>query len=364
MAGLNNPLLANSLQSLRKYYDNPDLEEVAVNRPGEIWCKYRSKKKEDGSIDEDAPKGWVPFEDETVSEDYVRRLCQKLANLNEQPFVHQGIPILSCTLPGGHRFQAIIGPNVRYDHDDTRGVALAIRLFSSEKRVTIKDFGLSFEHGLTETQDTHHEKRRYADNPLEDLIGAIDHGEAVLISGATATGKTSFLNDLVEYIPLSRRIITVEDAREVMLSHKNRVHLLAARTDSINKVGYSEILDVVVRMTPDVLIAGEISMKNAAGVHRLMTTGHTNFMATIHASSPEEAVKGFYQNLAQSNPGIDAQAAMEIIKTAFGRIVQIDRFSGRRVVTAIDIPGIVDEVAKEVVANRTLHSVPGVTAVI
>jgi Flp pilus assembly CpaF family ATPase len=64
-------------------------------------------------------------------------------------------------------------------------------------------------------------------------------------------------------------------------------------------------------------------------------------MATIHANSPEAALRAFYQNLAQTNPGIDAEAAIDIIGSAFGRIVQIDRLGARRVVTAIDIPRMV-----------------------
>jgi Flp pilus assembly CpaF family ATPase len=64
-------------------------------------------------------------------------------------------------------------------------------------------------------------------------------------------------------------------------------------------------------------------------------------MATIHASSPEGALRAFYQNLAQQNPGIDAEAAIDIIASAFGRVVQIDRLGTQRVVTAIDIPHLV-----------------------
>jgi type IV secretion system protein VirB11 len=115
---------------------------------------------------------------------------------------------------------------------------------------------------------------------------------------------------------------------------------VVSRTETVNGVDFMRVVDAVVRMTPDVIICGEISIANAPGVFRLMTTGHTNFMATIHASSPESALRAFYQNLAQTNPGIDADTAIDIIGSAFGRIVQIDRHGSRRIVTAIDIPGL------------------------
>jgi type IV secretory pathway ATPase VirB11/archaellum biosynthesis ATPase len=148
----------------------------------------------------------------------------------------------------------------------------------------------------------------------------------------------------VEYIPLDRRIITVEDTREVIVKHQNRVHLVVSRTAGSNKIGYSHVLDAVVRMTPDVIICGEISVTNAKSIYRLMTTGHSNFMATIHAESPEMALRAFWQNLTQENPNLDAAAAIGILARSFGRIVQIDRSSGERVITAVDAPSLVHQV--------------------
>jgi type IV secretion system protein VirB11 len=164
--------------------------------------------------------------------------------------------------------------------------------------------------------------------------------EAILISGATATGKTTFLNALIGYLPEATRVVTVEDAREVIVPQQNRVHLVVSRTETANGIDVVKVVDAVVRLTPDVIVCGEIGIANAPGVFRLMTTGHTNFMATIHASSPEAALKAFYQNLAQNGAGLDAATAIDIIAGTFGRIVQIDRFGARRVVTAIDIPAM------------------------
>jgi type IV secretion system protein VirB11 len=97
-------------------------------------------------------------------------------------------------------------------------------------------------------------------------------------------------------------------------------------------------------MTPDVIICGEISVTNAKSIYRLMTTGHSNFMATIHAESPEMALRAFWQNLTQENPNLDAAAAIGILARSFGRIVQIDRSSGERVITAVDAPSLVHQV--------------------
>jgi type IV secretory pathway ATPase VirB11/archaellum biosynthesis ATPase len=336
-SALTNELLMNALKPFRRYYDSPEVEEIAINRPGEIYVK---------------PLGgnWQPSEAPEISIKLLHALCRMLANITEQDFDPNALPILSATLPGGHRFQAVIGPNVRYDMSDTHGVAINIRRFDKNKKFQLEDFNLRPGEKIEAHADTHRglHKRRYSEFIYEDLVQAVANGEAVLISGATSTGKTTFLNALVEHIPLHNRLITVEDTREVMVRHQNRVHFVVSRTAAANKVTYAHVLDAIVRMTPDAIICGEISITNAKSIYRLMTTGHSNFMATIHADSPEMALRAFWQNLAQTDPEIDPHAVIEILTRSFGRIVQIDRRSGKRVITAVDAPNIVEKVMKEI----------------
>jgi len=321
-----NPLLADSLNVLASHYAACEMEEVAVNRAGEIWVK---------------PVGgaWIARQDPRLSEAYLLTLCRHLANVSGQPFHPLHRPILYATLPDGHRFTAVAGSAVRYDRGDRSGIAITVRLFDPNRRIGLDRYGLTQGSPLP-GQPIRHGQRRYDESPLEDLLAALRHREAILISGATSTGKTSFLNVLVDYLPEDARILTVEDTREVMLPQVNRVHLVVSRIEASCGVDFMAVVDAAVRLTPDVIICGEIGITNAPAVFRLMTTGHTNFMATIHAHSPEAALRAFYQNLAQANPGIDAAAAIEIIGSSFGRIVQIDRQGARRLVTAIEIPAL------------------------
>jgi type IV secretory pathway ATPase VirB11/archaellum biosynthesis ATPase len=239
---------------------------------------------------------------------------------------------------------------------DSHGIAMCIRRFDKEKKYKLDDFNLRPGQTSVAEDDVHRglKKKRYGDFPYEDLVAAVEKGEAVLISGATSTGKTTFLNALIDFIPHDRRVITVEDTREVVVPQANHVHFVVSRTSGANAVGYSHILDTIVRMTPDVIVCGEISVTNAKSIYRLMTTGHSNFMATIHADSPEMALRAFWQNLTQTDPELDAQAAIEILSKAFGRIVQIDRSSGKRVITAVDAPNIVEKVLQSEAKNPTI----------
>ena len=330
-----NPLLAAAIRPLAAYYSRPGLEEIAINRPGEVCLKHAAG----GDKSQNSHSGWEAVEAPEITYSYLEDLCVQLANVTKQKFDPEMSPILYADLPEGHRFTAILGRNVQYDNFDDKGVAIAIRLFSPDRVVGFDKFGLAEDQEeLAEAGEHSEGRKRYSSSPLDDLVGAVQHGEAVLISGATATGKTTFLNNLISRIDTDRRVITVEDVRELRVPHDNRVHLVASRTSSSTDVDDRALLDIVVRMTPDVLVCGEIGMKNAAGIYRLMNTGHSNFMCTIHADSPELAIRAFWQNLSQSMPGLDPKSVMDVISAGFGRIVQIERQGRNRVVTAIDMP--------------------------
>jgi type IV secretory pathway ATPase VirB11/archaellum biosynthesis ATPase len=338
--GLSNELLNRALEPFSEFYDREGVEEIAINQPGEVWVKMVG-----GS------GTWIRKEAPEITFKLVLTACRIFANITEQDFDRDQLPILAGTLPGGHRFQAVVGSNVRYDMGHTQGVAICIRRYHQGKKMSLSSFKLEPGRALAGAALAGVGHQRYSDFAYDDLIATIEHGEAVLISGATSTGKTTFLNALINYIPLDRRVITVEDAREVLVAHPNHVHFVVSRTTSTNQVGYAHILDSVVRLTPDVIICGEISITNAKSIYRLMTTGHSNFMATIHAETPEMALRAFWQNLTQTDPHLDARAAIEIISRTFGRIVQIDRSTGERMVTNVDIPQLMDRVAKTTVRN-------------
>src|SRR5262249_15947084 len=161
-----------------------------------------------------------------------------------------------------------VGSNVRYAIGDTRGVAVAIRIFNANRGITLDRYGLSEDGGLAAAPMMHGQKR-YDDSPLADLLAAVRNREAILVSGATATGKTPFLKAILRHLPPDSRVLTVEDAREVTVPHPNRVHLVVSRTETTNGIDVMRVVDAVVRLTPDVIICGEIGIGNAPGVFRL-----------------------------------------------------------------------------------------------
>ena len=127
------------------------------------------------------------------------------------------------------------------------------------------------------------------DDPYDRLMSAINDGSPILISGATSTGKTTFLNHMLTLIDKNSRVITVEDAREIRVPQANRVHFVLSRTEQTNDFNYARLLDLVVRMTPDVIIGGEISTDNASVLWEMLGSGRGHFYTTIHAVSADAA---------------------------------------------------------------------------
>jgi flagellar protein FlaI len=122
---------------------------------------------------------------------------------------------------------------------------------------------------------------------------AIEYEMNVLISGGTASGKTSFLNACMPFIPPNHRVISVEDTRELMLPDFLYWTPLVKRTANPEGKGEVSMLDLLVnslRMRPDRIILGEMRRQEEAMVlFEAMHTGHSVY-ATLHADSSAETI--------------------------------------------------------------------------
>ncbi len=317
-------VLESVLRPLSYWYNQDNIEEVAINRSGQIWLRLRGKRA----------YPWVMYKDEKLTKEYLTDLLYIIANTYELPFDPvEGNPVVYATIPGEHRFSAICGRNVMYDNDDlTGGIALTIRVHSDDV-----SFGLEA-YGLTQGQKLHKinplKDIKEPDDPYERLLLSLKRGDHILVSGATATGKTTFLNNLLKILDINKRILTIEDTRELIVPHPNRVHLTLSRTEQTNALTYAKIIDLVVRFTPDAIIGGEISTGNAGAIWELMGSGHDNCLATIHAENSEAAYQAFTDRILHTYPTIDRKKTIEEMHQKL-RVVQINREGNLRAVTEI-----------------------------
>lgn len=317
-------VLESILRPLSYWYNQDGIEEVAINHAGEVWLRLRGKRA----------YPWAVYKDEKLSKEYLTDLLFIIANTYELPFDPiQGNPVVYATIPGEHRFSAICGKNVMYDNDDlTGGIALTIRVHSEDVAFGLGDYGLTQGgklHKINPLKDI-----KEPSDPYERLLLSIKRGDHILVSGATSTGKTTFLNNLLKILDINKRILTIEDTRELIVPHPNRVHITLSRTEQTNALTYAKVIDLVVRFTPDAIIGGEISTGNAGAIWELMGSGHDNCLATIHAENSEAAYQAFTDRILHTYPTIDRKKTIEEMRQKL-RVVQINRDGNLRAVTEI-----------------------------
>lgn len=297
-----NPLLARLLDPLAKHYGDPDTVEVRMVRPGHVTTERRGQGK-------------CSVADAALTLAVVETIAKSLGNLHGQSFDPDRTPKLSCVLPGGHRFECLVGPSVQ------SGLSLAIRC----KHPFIPSWEQA---GITPVV------RDY-------LLAAVADDRNVIISGATNTGKTTLLNMLLDTLPTERRVVAVEDTPELHITRFwDGTGLLASReADSgAGLQSWRQLYDHMMRITPDHIVFGEISTQNAFAALAALNSGVTGFMCTIHAESPWQAIhRKFDQNIAWA--GETMPRVPEFLTELLDVVVQIKRTpDGWRRVTDIYEP--------------------------
>jgi type IV secretion system protein VirB11 len=154
----------------------------------------------------------------------------------------------------------------------------------------------------------------------------------ILISGATGSGKTTFAKGLVRLIPPEERLLTIEDARELVVPHRNAVHLLYAKDgQGLAKVGAKHLLESALRMRPDRILLQELRDGTAFFYLRNVNTGHPGSITTIHADSAVLAFEQLTLLVKESEggrdlPRDDIRALLHLLVDV---VVQMRRDGGR-----------------------------------
>ena len=149
----------------------------------------------------------------------------------------------------------------------------------------------------------------------------------IIISGGTSSGKTSLLNVVSSLIPQDERILTIEDSAELQLTQD---HVLPMETKPPDKKGRGQVTirDLVkasLRMRPDRIVVGEIRGGEALDLLQAMNTGHSGSMATVHASSPSQALTRLETLSLFSGIEIPMRALREQVSTALDVVIQASR---------------------------------------
>jgi pilus assembly protein CpaF len=230
--------------------------------------------------------------------------------------IDESSPMVDARLADGSRVNAIIPP-LALD-----GPVLSIRRFRTD-RLGARD--LVERQSLTQPM-------------LEFLRGAVGSRLNILVSGGTGAGKTTFLNVLSSFISDRERIVTIEDAAELMLRQRHVVRLETrpANIEGKGQVAQRHLVINALRMRPDRIVVGEVRGEEALDMLQAMNTGHDGSLTTIHANSTRDALYRLDTMVAMANLNIPEKAIRQQVASAIQVVAQLTRLSdGRRRVTAI-----------------------------
>ena len=164
---------------------------------------------------------------------------------------------------------------------------------------------------------------------LDFLQAAVASRLNIIVSGGTGAGKTTLLNVLSGFISDHERVVTIEDAAELMLRQRHVVRLETrpANIEGKGAVRQRELVINALRMRPDRIIVGEVRGEEALDMLQAMNTGHDGSLTTIHANSARDALYRLDTMVAMANLNIPERAVRQQIASAVNLIVQVTRLS-------------------------------------
>ena len=283
--------------------NDPNLEEIVIPSAKEPIKVYNKKY---GWLDTNLQ---IKQEDEILNYSNImaRRVGKQITVLN---------PLLDAHLLTGDRINAVLYPV------NTKGNTITIRKFARDP-FTIIDLI----------------NNKTCDIETAALIWiAIEYEMNVLFSGGTASGKTSFLNACLPFIPPNQRIISIEDTRELMLPDFLYWTPLVTRTPNPEGKGEVSMLDLLVnslRMRPDRIVLGEMRRKEEAMVlFEAMHTGHSVY-ATVHADTAPETISRLVNPPMDVPPNLLKAVNLNVVmfrdrRKGIRRILQIAEFDAEK----------------------------------
>ncbi|MFA5428451.1 MAG: P-type DNA transfer ATPase VirB11 [Sulfurimonas sp.] len=314
----------------KHYLSNDDINEICYNGGETLWLQ-------------DAYAKW--HEEKTILDLNKALAFGTACASHKQDQLQANKPILSAVLPTGERVQVVIPPVTKKDM-----ISITIRK-PSKIHYKIDDYdkdGL-FSKIIHETKNKHTPydielKEYYDKGKYKDFITqAVNFGKNIIIAGATGSGKTTFMKSLIDFIPKSERIITIEDVEEIKFyKHKNYVQLFypseAKEGDAITP---ASLLKSCMRMKPDRILLAELRGAETYDFLNVINSGHGGSLTSLHAGSVSETFTRLALMTLQNPQGqkIPFEVIQKNLKETIDIVVHFHAHDGKRVITDIYYKG-------------------------
>lgn len=295
------------LDILQEILEDDSITEIMINGSKDIFIER------DGSL-----QRWDKHFETT---DKLEDVAQKIAALSNK-IVNTSIPIVDTRLDDGSRVSIVLPP-IAID-----GPVITIRKFYDDPLTMDKLIAL---HSVTQEAAKFLEK-------------AVKAKYNIFISGATGSGKTTFLNVLSNYIPNGERVITIEDSAELQIKNIDNLVRLEARKSNIegkNEITIRDLIKASLRLRPDRIVVGEVRGDETLDMVQAMTTGHDGSLSTGHGNSPQDMMSRL-ETMILMGMDMSLSAVRKQLVSAIDIIIHLGRLRDRtrRVMKIVEIAGL------------------------
>jgi type IV secretion system protein VirB11 len=291
------------MRKLAAYVGAEEVDEVAVNQPGEVWTKTFS--------------GWTRHDDPAVSKDYLESLTTAVSTFNG---MNPGL-LNYFTMPDGERCTIARGSSL---HEGAYAVALrkhkiTVKTLAALDYEGVFDDCLDVSINRPSEEDCNEAVQRAGFDGLEQfeshllalkregniasfLRAAVLAKRNIVIAGKTGSGKTTLARSLIEIVPTSERIITIEDVHELKLpNHPNSLPMLYGT--GRGRVSAKDCLAACMRLSPDRIMLAEMRGSEAWDYLNSLNTDHGGGISTVHANDARATFDRLAQLIKASEVG-------------------------------------------------------------
>jgi pilus assembly protein CpaF len=290
-----------ALAPLTGFLGDPDVTDLFVNGTDGLYV--------DRGCGAERQPGW------RTTEQDVRELATALIAAGGR-HIDDAHPAVDVRLPGGLRVHAVLPPIA------LGGTVISVRVARSEP---LDIAGLE-------------RRRMLSDAQRDRLEGLVAQRANLLITGAAGCGKTTLLAALLDLVPETERIVTIEDVAELRLRHPHHVRLEArqANLEGAGGIGLAQLVREALRMRPDRLVIGECRGEEVRELLSALNTGHDGGAGTLHANGLTD-VPARLEALG-ALAGLDDAALARQVASAVDAVVHIERRDGLRTIAGIGRP--------------------------
>lgn len=233
----------------------PDVTDVMVNGPGEVWVERAGRL-------ERRPER---FADAAALHEAVRRVIAPLGLR-----LDRAQPAVDARLPDGSRLHALLAP-----------------LAPAGPLVTIRKLG-----HMSPDWDELAATGAVPPEAAQVVRAAVADRRTVVVCGRTGTGKTTLLGVLLAEVGADERVVVIEDTAELRprCPHVVRLETRPPNAEGAGEVTVRDLVRQALRMRPERIVVGETRGVEVVDVLQALATGHEGCMTTVHARAADEAL--------------------------------------------------------------------------